>query len=212
MTDNLDDLPEVYVNGEGQRIKAPTYELLMPCQIIFQSEETGLTGPTRLEAGEIVTTEATPNHQWAPLNRAAAERYSAWIASLPLDGKGFTQEEITEAAFAMRPREGEVEIPHEQWFPAVLRYAAAMKEKRSGMRVALPTPAHVQRRGAVMPTMPFAAAGPAVPLEVGRGPSRSEAGPQQPNAGRRARGAQQPAKSPMPQATASDAMPQTAGT
>src|SRR5579859_1207638 len=116
----LEPLPEFFVTDERQRIAQPTYELLAQCQVVMASAETGLTGPTLMEAGEIITTDATPNHQWYPLNRAAGERFEAWLASLPTQGASLTQAEISEAAYAMRPREGEPELPHDQWWPAVL--------------------------------------------------------------------------------------------
>lgn len=167
----IDELPEFYIAEGNRRVAAPTYEALMPCQLIMTSAETGVTGPTRVEAGEQFTSEGIPNHYWAPLNRAAGERIEAWLASLPSEGKGFTQEELTEAAFAMRPREGEKEIPHDQWWPAVLRYAGAIKEKRLGSQSRIPQVSTQHRRGGPnIPVMPNMASGPVIPTEIGRVP------------------------------------------
>ena len=164
------ELPEFYISTDNKRVRAPTYEALMPLQLIMTSAETGQTGPTRVEAGEHFTSESTPCHQWAPLNKAAAEKYHAWIASLPASGQGLSMEELSEAALAMRPREGEKEIPHEQWWPAVLKYASAMKDKKNSTHMALPRPGVSLSRNASLPVMPFMANGPVIPAELGRAP------------------------------------------
>lgn len=204
----LNDLPEFYLAEGNRRVAAPTYQALMPCQIIMTSSETGLTGPTRVEAGEEFTTESVPCHQWQPLNRAAAERFTAWLDSLPSAGQGLSQEDIAEAAFAMRPREGEKEIPHEQWWPAVLKYASAMKDKRKGRLAPALRAAQNHRPGHTMPPMPFAATGPVVPIEPGRAPASGNPNePRQPapaNAARRTTGAKPRIETPMPGTAASD--------
>lgn len=151
----MNDLPEAYVI-EGHVVTAPTYITIGQCQMLMQSPENGLVGPTLVEPGEILTTEMVPNQHLQPLNRAAGERYETWLASLPQDGAGLTQAEITEAAYMMRPREGEKEIPHDQWWGAVMKAAWAIKEKRS-RNVPRVAPAHMHRPGQNLPVMPFAA-------------------------------------------------------
>src|ERR1700676_4782215 len=180
----LEELPEYFVTDDRQRLTKPTYEALAQCQIIMVSE-TGVVGPTLIEPGEVFSTDAIPNHQWMPLNRAAGERFENWLAKLPNSGSGLSQAEITEAAYAMRPREGEPEIPHDQWWPAVLKYAAAMKDKRSSGTMRVPQPAQPHRAGgAKTPVMPFVSHGTAQPAEVGQpGPQdapQRQAGPEAP--------------------------------
>jgi hypothetical protein len=204
-------LPEYFVTDDrpSQRIARPTYEALAQCQIIMVSAETGVAGSTMIEAGEIFTTEAAPNDQWLPLNRAAGERHEAWLASLPANSNGISQEEITEAAYMMRPREGEPEIPHDLWWPRVLQLAAALKAKKGGgMRV--PQPAMPIRAGGQQkPVMPFMQAGTGMPIDPGRAPIGAEA-PRQVAAesGRRVRQTRQSV--PLANATPSESSVQTA--
>lgn len=201
-------LPEHYLTDDRppRRISAPTYEALAQCQIIMIGEN-NIPGPTLIEPGEHFTTESIPNHQWMPLNRAAGERFDIWVNSLPTSGTGLNQAEITEAAYAMRPREGEPEIPHEQWWSAVMKYAAAMKDKRAGNTLRVPQPAQNHRAGgAQRQVMPFTTAGSGMPVEPGRAPP--EAARQQPTDG--ARRARPGAKAPLANANPTDSVAQTA--
>ena len=165
------DFPEFYIADGGHRVAAPTYQSASQLYIVMTSAETGMTGPTLVEPGEHFTSDLTPSHQWIPLNRAAQARVEDWIASLPTDGKGITQEHITQAAYQMRPREGEPEIPHQQWWGAVLKLASVLAGGNNRM-VPKVRPAVSYRPGqAPMPVMPFAAAnhgGP--PPMAGRAP------------------------------------------
>ena len=209
----FDDLPEYYLTDDRppQRIAKATYEALAQCQIIMQSAETGVTGPTMVEPGEVFVTDGVPNHQWLPLNRAAGERYQNWLSSLPQSGNGLTQAEITEAAYIMRPREGEAELPHEQWWPAVLKMAASLKDKRQGNSLRIPQPAQQVRAGAPKPVMPFMTAGPSVPAEPGRAPVQADHARQlqsQGDGARRARPARPAA--PLSNASPSESQVQTA--
>lgn len=205
---NHEPLPEHYVTDDRQRVSRPTYEALAQCQIIMVGEN-NIPGPTLVEPGEHFTTDAVPNHQWLPLNRAAGKRYEAWLAALPASGAGLTQAEITEAAYAMRPREGEPEIPHDQWWAAVMKYAVAMKEKRQGNAPRVPQPA--QRQGGAKTTvMPFVSHGTTMPGEVGQ-PGPQDA-PQRVVGGdgsRRTRPGTK-ATAPLANASVSDSVAQTA--
>lgn len=165
---NDETIPEHYIADDGHRIAAPTYEALMQCQLIMASAETGQTGPTLIEPGEHFTTELIPCHQWKPLNRAAAERMEAWLASLPDGGNNIPQELISEAAYELRPRDGDPEFPMEQWWPHVLRLAAKKAEARRG-RIATPTAGFRPMAQNQLP-MPFAAMSSAYPTEAGRAP------------------------------------------
>ena len=166
-----EDLPEYYVGEGGHRTAEPTYEAQMQCHMVMQSAETGQSGPTLVEAGEHFTTDKTPNHQWLPLNRAAALRFDRWLNSLPVAGRNLSMDEISEAAHAMRPREGEPIIDHKEWWGMVMKYAVAIKEKRAGGPSAVSKPAMGHRPGdRAMPVMPFASSGPGTPMEVGRAP------------------------------------------
>jgi len=180
---NIDELPEVYVSDDGQRITAPTYEATAQCHMVMTSAETGQRGPTLVEPGEHFTSNELPNHQWRPLNKAAGERMEAWLASLPVKGDGIPQEIITQAAFMMRPRDGEPDVPHDQWWPMVLRLAGQLYEKSKGARMPS-VGATVFRPGATgQPVMPFAGSTPLTPLEPGRAPvSGAEHIPQSPGA------------------------------
>lgn len=201
-------LPEFYMTDDRQRVSRATYEALAQCQIIMVGEN-NIPGPTLVEPGEHFTTDAIPNHQWLPLNRAAGERFEAWLAALPASGNGLSQGEITEAAYAMRPREGEPEIPHDQWWAAVMKYAVAIKDKRQGNAPRIPQPA--QRQGGVQKTvMPFVSHGTTMPGETGQ-PGPQDA-PQRVAGGdgsRRTRPGQK-ATAPLANATTSDSVSQTA--
>ena len=215
-----ENLPEAYVvfsdNGRAQTpLTLPTYEALAPCQIIMQSPETGQIGPTMVEAGEVFSTEAVPCQAWRPLNRAAGERIDQWLASLPVDTRSLPQEAITEAAYMMRPREGEPEVPHEQWWPAVLALAVRLHDKKQSRAGAAPVPGAVFRPHAPnSPVMPFAASGPMNPADVGRPPPGPAAQPTLDlPSGRKVatRAGRGPAPSPMPNANVSDALSSTSG-
>ena len=211
----FENLPQYYLTDDRppQRIAMPTYEALAACQIIMTSAETGVTGPTMIEAGEVFVTEATPNHQWLPLNRAAGERYDAWLNSLPGMTKNLTLEEISEAAQAMRPREGEPQLAHSDWWAAVMRYAQAMRDKRQTVMPHVPHPAHALRPGgAQKPVMPYMTAGPTVPIEPGRAPvgpgAAHHVATTAADGARRARAARQTA--PLANAAPSESQVQTA--
>lgn len=165
------DLPEFYVADGGHRIVQPTWQAASQLYIVMASAETGQTGPTLIEPGEHFTSELTPSHAWLPLNHAAQVRMDEWVASLPADGKGISQELITQAAYQMRPREGEPEIPHQQWWAAVLKLASAMAGG-NGRVIPKPRAAVAFRPGQpVQPIMPFASQGPGgPPPQPGRPP------------------------------------------
>jgi hypothetical protein len=204
-----DDLPEFYVADGGARIAEPTYQAATQLYITMVSADTGQAGPTLVEPGEHFTSQAIPSHQWIPLNRAANERVEEWIAALPVDGKGIPQELITEAAYRMRPREGEPELPHTQWWAAVMKLAATMAGG-AGRMVPKPRPAVAHRPGApVLPIMPFASQGPgAAPPMPGRAPEpAAQHQPQNPHDVARAARRQRVAP-PMPNTLPSES-PQT---
>lgn len=208
---NQEPLPEYYITDDRQRVAKPTYEALAQCQIIMVGDN-GIPGPTLIEPGEHFTTDAVPNDQWLPLNRAAGERYDAWKASLPSTGQGVTQMDISEAAYMMRPREGEPELPHIQWHAAVLQLAARLAEKRSGGGMRVPQPAMAHRPGgSKQPVMPFVSHGSAMPSQVGQpGPQDAPQRVAGPDAARRSRPGARPA-TPLANSAASDSLAQTAG-
>ena len=163
-----DDLPEFFIDDEGNRISRPVYRMLSQCQVIMASPETGQVGPTLQEPGTVLVLDAIPCHQWQPLNKAAGERMDAWLKSLPLDGKNISQEHINEAAYTLRPREGDPEFPMEAWWPAVLRLAASLADKGRKHVIAVAPGYHPVKPEA--PPMPFSAMSSAYPTEAGRAP------------------------------------------
>ena len=164
-----EDLPEHFIDEEGNRIARPVYRMLTQCQVIMASPETGQVGPTLQEPGTVLVLDATPAHQWQPLNRAAGDKMEAWVKSLPLDGKNISQEHINEAAYTLRPREGDPEFPMEAWWPAVRRLAASLADKgRRHAQVVAPGFRPVKPDA---PPMPFAAMSSAYPTEAGRAPA-----------------------------------------
>lgn len=206
----MNDLPDVYISDDGRRETRPTYEALADCQMVMTSAETGASGPTLVLAGEHFTTDATPNHSWKPLNRAAQECFDQWIGSLPVKGNTIPQELISQAAYELRPREGDPEFPLPAWWSAVMRRAAQLFDLQRGSR--LQTLAVAQRAGAQgMPVMPFASAGPVMPIEPGRAPVNvAEHQPQSAaSAARRTRAAA--VKPPMPGTQAVTSPQQSAG-
>lgn len=203
-----DDLPDDYLvlddNGRvAARIAQPTYEALTQIQIIMT--DNGHTGPTLVEAGAHFTTDATPAHQWLPLNKAAAKKKEDWIGKLPLNGNDIPQELINEAAFTLRPREGDPEFPMEAWWPAVLQLAARLAEKRRG-RLTQPMAPGFRPVAPSAPPMPFAITS-MNPAEAGMAPPGTATAPA--NAPRRhQRGTPKPA---MPNANVTSAPSQAAG-
>jgi hypothetical protein len=168
-----ENLPEFYLTEDRQQVAAPTYEAAMQCYMVMQSAETGQVGPTLVEPGEVFTTEETPNHQWIPLNRGAARRIDEWLASLPVTGANIPQEIITEAAYQMRPREGEPVLTTEQWWPAVLKLAAQMADRKR-----LNIPQRAQRmatRPGFTPQSPMPFTGSMAQPEPGRPPVQPSA-------------------------------------
>ncbi len=151
----MNHLPEAYVTEDGTSVTAPTYQAAAQCYRVMTSAETGETGPTLIEPGEHFSSNDIPNQAWVPLNRAAGQRIDEWLMSLPTDGQGIPQELITQAAYQMRPREGEPEIPTAQWWPAVLKLAAAMAD-RGRMQVPRPQNAASRPGRGALPIMPFA--------------------------------------------------------
>lgn len=190
---NDDDIPEVYLATDDKghvvgRITQPTYEALVPCQIVMT--DNGHTGPTRIEAGEVFTTDALPCEAWQPLNKAAAKRKEEWRRSLPTTGANVSQEDINQAAYELRPREGQDPIPQHLWWPTVLRNAEEIAKKRRGQLGSVapgyrPTPT-------AAPPMPFAITS-SNPAEAGMAPPGSQQPPA--NAPRRQQKNQRPAMS-----------------
>lgn len=192
-----ENLPEFYIADDGQRIDQPAYEALTQCYFSMASAETGQTGPTLVEVGEVFWSDGIPCDQWRPLNRAAAEKIEAWKASQPLSGQTIPQELITEAAYEMRPREGDPEFAMEQWWPLVLRLAAKKAEAKRG-RMPMPT-VGFRPIGRDVPPMPYASMSAAYPTEAGRAPAAQHV-PQNPaHAAARARATR--VRPPMPNAT-----------
>jgi len=210
MNDQFDttDLPEFYITDDGHKVSAPTYEAVSACYMVMTSAETGQTGPTRIEPGEHFTSERAPCHAWMPLNRAAGENYERWLSTLPVDGKGVSQELITEAAYTLRPREGDPDFPHDVWWSNVMKLAVTLAEKRRGSGVFNPRPATGYRPGGTpTPVMPFAASGNTM-MQPGQPPSNAALHQPQ-NAVRAAQAQrQQRVKPPMPN-TAPAQGPQT---
>jgi hypothetical protein len=168
---NHDHLPEAYMaegdRGEKHPVTAPTYELLADCHLVMHSAETGRVGPTMVLAGEVLTTELTPNHHWLPLNQAAGKRIEEWLASLPATGGDLQLGDMIEAAQMLRPREGEPQMTNDQWAAALLKLASDLKVKRTkGLPVAPPVSTFRPGKGA-LPIMPNANIGSVVPHHPG---------------------------------------------
>lgn len=115
-------LPEAYRSDSGEMVVAPCWRLLAP----------GYYGETYWLDGEILTMDIPPNHHMEPLNKAAGERLVAYMQSLPLNGSGLKDEDLLEAAFMLRPREGEKELTHDQHAQALIKLALQLKAKREG--------------------------------------------------------------------------------
>lgn len=120
-------LPEFYIADDGTRVADPVYRLHADC---FFGKPGG--PPALWEAGTELETDLVPNEHMEPLNAAAAERIAQWRATLPIVTGKMSQENIEEAAKILQPREGEPIVPHEIWWPGVLKLAAELKAKRQG--------------------------------------------------------------------------------
>lgn len=142
--------PQFYIADDGSRVSGPVYRLLADC---FFGKPGG--PPSLWEAGTELETDILPNEQMEPLNVAAAERMAAWRASLPIVTGRLTDEEIAEAAKLLAPREGEPIVPHEIWWPGVIRLAGELKAKRGGRTFI--APAHTVQPANGKPVRPMTA-------------------------------------------------------
>lgn len=127
------DLPVAitFPNGDGSftQEKEPVYQL---------SEQVYL-GDALYEEGEVIATRAIPNHSMVPMNRAAGERYKAWIESLPIKGgESLTMEDFTEAAHLLRNDPDLEKLKPEDIARATAKMAITIRNKRSGTALALP--------------------------------------------------------------------------
>lgn len=182
----------------------PAYELTAQCYLPWQNDETGQVGPTLLEIGQVIYTDATPSEAWKPLNALAEKKLEAMRAALPIDGKDLKLEDITEAAYMLRPREGD-EIDHREWSKQVAALAVNLGEKRRGLRGPAGPVRTPGRRGDA-PVMPFASTSVGLPMDPAIGAGRVFTPPQQ-NVARQP-GKRKPA---MANAPDSDALSQTSG-
>jgi hypothetical protein len=173
---------------EGHRIEAPTYEALVQCYIIMASDETGQVGPTLIEPGHHFSTDQTPSEAWKPLNRAANEAIENWRAKQPGNAAAqkITQEDMNEAAYQLRPREGDEMISKEQWQANVLLLASRLAEQRRGQINPVKPAVRPMRQGDQAP-MPFSAHSQGYPMEAGRAPPANSVAPPSPNAPRQRR-------------------------
>lgn len=153
---DYDHLPEAYHAEGNQPVMAPTYELMVDCHLVMHSAETGRVGPTLVLAGEVLTTDLTPNMHWMPLNKAAGKRMDEWLGSLPATGGDLQLEDMMEAAQMLRPREGEPQMSKDQWAAAMLRLAAELKSKRTRGAPVTPAPTTYRPGKGPMPIMPNA--------------------------------------------------------
>jgi hypothetical protein len=193
----MDTLPEFYIADAGHRIDAPTYEALTQCYIIMASDETGQVGPTLIEPGHHFSTDQTPSDAWKPLNKAAGEALERWHAKQPGDPsqQKITQEDMNEAAYQLRPREGDELISKEQWQQNVLLLASRLAEKRRDERRPVNPAVRPMRQGDQAP-MPFSAHSQGYPMEAGRAPPAASVAPPSANAPRQRRPGQRPAPNP----------------
>lgn len=155
MADLLDDgvdakrLPKVYVTSDGSQIADPVYRLLAQ----------GYYDDVLWPEGEILATHMIPNHQMQPLNRAAGEKFTDFIASLPdADGVTLRVEDLVEAATMLRPKEGEPMVSSEDWGRAVRKLAIRVQEDRiARQRPQIPSNASISRtQRSSAPAMPNA--------------------------------------------------------
>ncbi len=197
------DLPDFYIADDGHKIEAPTYEATVQCYIVMASAETGQVGPTLIEPGEHFSTSDTPSDAWKPLNKAAGEKLEQWHAKQPGDAaqQKITQEDMNEAAYQLRPREGDDLISKEQWQQNVLLLASRLAEKRRDERQPVKAAVRPMRQGDQAP-MPFSATAQGYPMEAGRAPPASSVNAPGANAPRQRRPGARPPQSGLPLANA----------
>jgi hypothetical protein len=198
----LDTLPDFYITDDGHKLEAPTYEALVQCYIIMASDETGQVGPTLIEPGHHFSTDQTPSEAWKPLNKAAGEALDRLRAKTPRSGpEGISQEDMNEAAYQLRPREGDEMISKEQWQANVLLLASRLAEKRRGERGTVKPAVRPMRAGDQAP-MPFSATSQGYPMEAGRAPPANSVNAPAANAPRQRRPGQRAPQSGLPLANA----------
>jgi hypothetical protein len=192
----MDTLPEFYIADGGHRIEAPTYEALTQCYIIMASDETGQVGPTLIEPGHHFSTDQTPSDAWKPLNKAAGDALERWHATMPRSGAAaIPQECINEAAYTLRPKEGDEMISKDQWWGSVMLLASRLAETRRGQLHPVNAAVRPMRQGDQAP-MPFSSHSQGYPMEAGRAPPAASVAPPSPNAPRQRRPGQ---RTPQPQ-------------
>ena len=113
------ELPEVYVNENGENFDQPVYIL----------HADGYYGDSYWYEGDRFVWLECPNHNMQPLNRAAGEAIAEWQKSLPMKGESVQQADLDEARRFL-PAEEMSKLNAEQYSETVFRTAVAIKHKR----------------------------------------------------------------------------------
>jgi hypothetical protein len=124
-----DGLPRWFYGSDGKRYLEPAYRVIN--NGVYMDDTLWLEG-------EEIIFDGCPNDSLEPLNAAAEERMLAWKRSLP-DGGKTKFEDMVQAAWEMRPKEGIPELAQADFYAAVIKRATEMRISREG-GPAPPTP------------------------------------------------------------------------
>lgn len=124
-TDELENgasLPRWYHGTDGRRYDEPAYRVIN--NGVYMDDTLWLEG-------EEIIFDGTPNDSLEPMNAAAEMKMRQWKMNLPDSGKT-KFEDMVQAAWEMRPREGMPELAMADFYGAVVKRAMELRIKREG--------------------------------------------------------------------------------
>ena len=105
----------------------PRYKLIKPFygpdDVLYDPEEPGF---------DAIDWTGVPNHEMEPINEPAKKRMEAWLRSLPGGKDSPNMDEMSQAAYMHRPREGQPELPMRIWTELVQKTARELMYQRLG--------------------------------------------------------------------------------
>lgn len=115
-------LPRWYHGTDGRRYDEPAYRVIN--NGVYMDDTLWLEG-------EEIIYDGVPNDSMEPLNASAEQRMRSWKLGLPDTGKT-KFEDMVQAAWECRPREGMPELAQADFYAAVVRRAVEMRIAREG--------------------------------------------------------------------------------
>jgi len=144
----LEQLRQVVARNVDAMPEEPFYECIEP---FYSADDVYYPAGARFVD---VTGEMVPNEQMIPLNAAAEERMSEYLASLPHAQRTPTLENLVQAAMKVRPREGDDPKLMAEFQSRMLREAIELQHGVSAEHLSPASPRPVPRSRANVPMMP----------------------------------------------------------